>query len=209
MTAVTLKDRRDARRQDRRETILAVAARSFLEKGYAATSMSAIAATLGGSKGTLWSYFPSKEALFEAVLDHQTVAYRRDLEHALDLAGDLRETLTRFCRNFLEKVTSPDALALHRLVQAEHQRFPEVGRIFYERAPRATQRLLSAYLERCIANGWLRPGDSLRMARRLVGLCISDCHQRLMWGVGPASLPEAIEEDVADAVEIFIRAYAA
>ena len=63
--------RREARRQSRREAILDVAAQSFLEHGYAGTTMSAIAATLGGSKGTLWSYFASKEVLFAAVIDRR------------------------------------------------------------------------------------------------------------------------------------------
>ena len=80
--------RREARRNDRREAILAVAYASFLEHGYAATTMSGIAAKIGGSKATLWSYFPSKEALFEAVLDQATAAYRLQLSSLLDPCGD-------------------------------------------------------------------------------------------------------------------------
>src|SRR3954464_10654712 len=53
-------------RGDRRELILDVASEVFLKEGYAATSMSEIAARLGGSKGTLYNYFKSKEELFEA-----------------------------------------------------------------------------------------------------------------------------------------------
>jgi hypothetical protein len=56
--SLTCPSRREARRLSRREAILEVAERSFLEQGYAATTMSAIAAELGGSKGTLWSYLP-------------------------------------------------------------------------------------------------------------------------------------------------------
>lgn len=206
--AVERKTAREARRQDRREAILAVAAGSFLERGYAATSMSAIAAELGGSKGTLWSYFPSKQALFEAVLDYQTAAFRKQLVDVLDPCGDLRATLTRFCEGFLEKVTSPDALALHRLVQAETPRFPEVGEIFYERAPRMTQKLVGAYLERCMGDGRIRSGDPIRMTRRLIGLCLSGCHQRMMLGLEQRPTPEEFDQDVADAVDIFMRAYA-
>src|SRR4026208_346391 len=64
--------RREARRRDRRGAIIGVARRSFLNNGYAATTMSSIAAELGGSKGTLWSYFPGKEELFAAVLRETT-----------------------------------------------------------------------------------------------------------------------------------------
>ncbi len=54
--------RREARRHSRRETILDVAAQWFLEHGYDGTTMSAIATALGGSKGTLWNYFPGSVA---------------------------------------------------------------------------------------------------------------------------------------------------
>ncbi len=48
--------------------ILDAAAEVFLEEGFAAASMSAIAARVGGSKGTLYNYFRSKEELFEAYI---------------------------------------------------------------------------------------------------------------------------------------------
>ena len=53
-------------RDQRREAILNVAREVFFEQGYSAASMSTIAARLGGSKGTLYNYFKSKEELFEA-----------------------------------------------------------------------------------------------------------------------------------------------
>ena len=62
MSEPVLKDRRD----QRREAILEVAREVFTEEGYAAASMSTIAARLGGSKGTLYNYFKSKEELFGA-----------------------------------------------------------------------------------------------------------------------------------------------
>src|SRR3546814_12210672 len=101
--------RREARRRDRRKAILDVASRSFMENGYAATTMSSIAATLGGSKGTLWSYFPCKEALFAAVLDDATTAYRARLAEILAPEGDLAGTLRTLGLNLLTKITPPDS----------------------------------------------------------------------------------------------------
>src|SRR5271170_7231779 len=57
-----------AKRDARREAILEVARQVFFEEGYAAASMSTIAARLGGSKGTLYNYFKSKEELFAAYI---------------------------------------------------------------------------------------------------------------------------------------------
>lgn len=202
------KSRRECRRQDRREAILAVAARSFLEHGYAGTTMSAIAATLGGSKGTLWSYFPSKEELFEAVIDHATIAYRARLSQILSPCGDVELTLRRFCLSLLEKVTSADAIALHRLAVAEAGRFPEMGRIFYNRAPRLTQSMLADFLSGAMERGQLRREDPLRAAQSLTSLSMCGCHQKLVVGLIDRATPELIQADIDHAVRLFMRAYA-
>ena len=200
--------RREARRLDRRETILAVARRSFLEQGYAATTMSGIAAALGGSKATLWSYFPSKEALFEAVLDSATSAYRLEVSTLLHPCGDPERTLRAFCKSYLNKVTSPEAIALHRLVHAEAGRFPEMGAIFYERAPSTIHALLEGFVESAMERGLLRCDDPMRAAKVLTSLCVSGCYQQLLLGQLEAPTPELIAADADAAMDIFLRAYA-
>jgi TetR/AcrR family transcriptional repressor of mexJK operon len=200
--------RRQARREARREAILDVAERYFFEHGYAAATMSGIAATLGGSKGTLWNYFPSKEVLFAAVIDRVTEAFRAQLSLILNPKDGVETALGRFCLEFLRKLTSPEAIALHRLVVGEANRFPEVGRIFYERAPRQTQLLLAAFLEQAMAQGALRQADPLHAARQLTGLCMHGCHQQLLMAVIDSASADAIEADVERAMAVFLRAYA-
>lgn len=200
--------RREARRRDRRDAILTVAARSFLKKGYAATTMSGIAATLGGSKGTLWSYFPSKEELFAATLDHATATYRQGLARILDPTGDLHTTLRHFAINLLEKVTSPEAIALHRLVMSEAGRFPEMGAIFFEHAPRHTRLAIAAFLSGAMQRGLLRDADPELAARTLMILIMSGCHQQLMLGLISSASPGQIETDASFALDSFLRIYA-
>jgi len=201
--------RREARRQSRREAILDVAAQSFLEHGYAGTTMSAIAATLGGSKGTLWSYFASKEVLFAAVIDRVTEAFRAQLSLILNPRDGIEPALRRFCIEFLRKVTSPEAIALHRLVVGETNRFPEIGRIFYERAPRLTQELLAGFLGEAMEAGLLRPDDPLMAARQLNALCMASGHQRMLMGIVETLPPASVETEVDRAMTTFMRAYAA
>jgi TetR/AcrR family transcriptional repressor of mexJK operon len=200
--------RREARRIDRRESILAVARASFLEHGYAATTMSAIASSVGGSKATLWSYFPSKEALFEAVLDSATALFRLQVSTLLDPCGDPERTLRSFCKSFLERITSPEAIALYRLVYAEVGRFPELGQIFYERAPRTIKALLGDFIGAAMERGSLRRDDPMRAAMILTSLCSSGCHQQLLLGLLNAPTAEMIAGDVAAAMDFFLRAYA-
>lgn len=200
--------RRESRRQDRRETIIIAASRHFLEHGYSGTTMSAIAATLGGSKGTLWSYFPSKEELFTAVIDRASADFRSRLSENLDPRGDLSTALRNFSLKLLEKVTSPDAIALNRLVMAEAGRFPEVGRIFHERAPRPTVRLLAHFLSGVMERGQLRRDDPDDAAQILMHMCTARLQQQLLMGLLTETTTAQREKEVDRAVGLFLRAYA-
>ena len=199
--------RREARRETRRDTILEVAGRSFLEHGYAGTTMSGIAAKLGGSKGTLWNYYPSKEVLFGAVLDRATAAFREQLTLTLSPDDSIEAALTKFCSKFLGKLTMPESLALHRLVVGEAARFPEMGRIFYERAPWKTQELLACYLEKAAEKGQIRCEDPFAAAQYLTSLCTARAQQQLLTGVIDTIPPDRIREEVASAVAVFLRAF--
>ena len=199
--------RREARKQDRRQAILDAARESFLEKGFAGTSMSGLLDTLGGSKATLWSYFRSKEELFAAVLDDAVVEHRTLLLACIEPTGDLVDSLTRFCRRFLEKLSSPASLALWRLVAAESGRNPAIGQIFYERAPRHIEAGLTAFIATHMALGELRTGDPIEAARMLISLCTGRQH-RILWGVATAD-PAEVEKDADLTVALFLRAYRA
>jgi len=200
--------RREERRNTRRESILDVAKASFMEQGYAATTMSRIAEILGGSKGTLWSYFPSKDLLFAAVVDRAAHEFRAQLTPILNPEGDVAEVLRSFAREFLQKMTSPQALALYRMVVGEAHRSPEIGRIFYEQAAGRTRQLLADYLSAVMDRGALRRGDPLTVASQLLGLCIYGYHQKLLLGLADHVDQGAIERDTQDGVDAFMRAYA-
>jgi AcrR family transcriptional regulator len=170
--------------------------------------MSGIAARLGGSKGTLWSYFPSKEDLFAAVLDRVARAYRARLSEILDPCGVLRTTLERACLSLLGKVTSPEAVALHRLIIAEGRRFPELARIFFDLAPNNTRLLLADFLRGAMDRGQLRTADPIDAARAMMALVMSGTHQQLLMGRIDTPDQATIAAEAAFTVDIFLRAYA-
>jgi AcrR family transcriptional regulator len=188
--------------------ILTVAQRYFLNHGYAGTTMSGIAAALGGSKGTLWNYFPSKERLFAAVLARVARAYQAQLSQLLDPDEDLDKILLRACLSLIGKVTSPDSIALHRVIISEGGRAPEISKIFFELAPRNTRGLMAHFLEGAMARGQLRTADPTDAARALMALCMAGSHQQLLMSQITAPDPAQIERDAAFAVDIFLRAYA-
>ena len=194
------------RQQDRRAAIIAAARRSFLDKGYAATSMSGLLKTLGGSKTTLWSYFRSKEELFAAVIEDVTASFRQQIETGLLTPGALEETLVDFCRNLTGRLAQPDAVATWRLVMAESGRFPEVGQIFYRQAADQGERALAAFLQGQIDAGRLLDDGALDMARLLMSMHKAELNRRL-WGVEPPASRNA-DAQARRFVGYFLRLFA-
>ena len=82
---------------------------------------------MGGSKGTLWSYFDSKEKLFEAVIEGISLDFRADLLATLETVDAPAGVLNRFVEKFLQKISSPKSIALQRMIISERGRFPVIG----------------------------------------------------------------------------------
>jgi len=197
--------RRDLRKQSRRSAIIREARQAFLRDGYAGMSMSGLIATLGGSKATLWSYFPSKEALFAAVLEDAAGAYARDVGEFLRVSDDPRSGLFELCKSLISKIVSPEPLRLTRLVLAESERFPQVGEIFYAYAVGPMETSVATYLNRHMQEGRLRITAPMAAARILIDLC-NGPQARCLWGA--ESLDEGqIERDAVNIVDVFLRAY--
>ncbi len=78
----------------RRSEILAAAAKVFGQKGYDATHMLDIAKAAGLAKGTLYLYFPSKDAIYEGVIKHAMAELssltEKHVARESDFAGKLR-----------------------------------------------------------------------------------------------------------------------
>lgn len=208
MTLTAAISRREERRDERRDAILDVARDCFLSLGYAATSMSAIAARLGGSKGTLYNYFKSKEELFAAMMERQCLELQDVLFDVSGVGDEPRQRLTHFGRNFLELLLEPMPLAIHRIVVAESERFPELGRAFYDSGPRLVMDRIGAYLSELMDQGLLRRADPLIAAQHFKDLAISGVYQPRLWGVIGDLTPEQMDVQVERGVDTFMRAYA-
>ncbi|AOR76852.1 TetR/AcrR family transcriptional regulator [Novosphingobium resinovorum] len=127
--------KREANKARKRAEIVQVASGMFLEQGYAETTMSAIADTVGGSKATLWAHFASKEELFTAVVDLHVEAFARDVEDVLTGQTFSVPALRRACLRFIDCLLRDNSVMLYRLVVSEGERFPEIKETFYTRGP--------------------------------------------------------------------------
>src|SRR4030095_10684727 len=110
-----------------RESFLTAALESFLDKGYAATSIEAIARDAGVAKITIYRQFENKEALFREVV-HRAVSSARETMQATVVRPDAdeRQVLLDLIERMYLSATEPKTLALLRLVIAEAVRFPEL-----------------------------------------------------------------------------------
>jgi AcrR family transcriptional regulator len=88
--------------QRRRRQILEVAMRRFANDGYAATDVQFVADEISVGKGTIYRYFPSKEALFLAAVDQGMQQLNAALDAAAEKAGTAIERVELCIRAYLK-----------------------------------------------------------------------------------------------------------
>ena len=202
-STVTLDDAAAARRK----AFVDAAREGFFANGYAGTTMSSIASKVGGSKTTLWSYFPSKEELFEAVVDDIVDQYGHMLTIDLPVDQPVPDVLRGFGTILMTKLTATPLLSLFRLVVGEAERFPHLAETFYDRGPRRGKARAAEWAAEKMARGELRMGNPMRAVQHFSGLCQSGVYQFAVLGMAEGTDPERLAAEVDDAVETFCRAW--
>jgi AcrR family transcriptional regulator len=191
----------------KRLAILNAASAVFREVGFERASMADIRARIGGSKATLYNYFPSKEKLFFEVM-HQ--AKTHELEQTAGSlnpeADDLKQELVRFGQKFLTVLYSPEAIAIRHLTIAESRR-SDSGKLSYERAVVPVEKQVAEFLRRGMKRGEIRTADAKIAAIHLLSLLESELLQRVLLGVLESVKPEVISGAVRRAVEVFMSGY--
>src|SRR5271157_5070280 len=190
----------------KRRQIMEGARQVFLSGGFDGASMNDVARAAGVSKGTLYAYFDSKDELFEAII---RVEYAQAAERLCTFKreGDVREMLTDFGVRLISRMAEPATLALARVVIAAAEKFPNIGRAFYEAGPLYGASRLAAELENLQKLGALKVPDPERAAWQFVDLCQSYVYKRLLFGVVESLSAEEIEAAVKAGVDVFFRAY--
>jgi AcrR family transcriptional regulator len=191
----------------KRKQIIEGARRVFFGHGFEAASMGEIARAAKVSKGTLYVYFDSKEALFSAIIEES----KRDAaEHAfeLDETADVRTTLTALATYLLRKISAPGHVALLRMVIGAAEKFPDLARIFFRAGPEQGARKLAGYFAAEAARGRLAVEDPEIAAWQFLGMCN---HPTLIGVVLAAQEPPDAARTLALAeatVATFLAAYA-
>jgi TetR/AcrR family transcriptional repressor of mexJK operon len=192
--------------------LLAVARQVFLAHGYPSATMDAVAAGARISKQTLYRRYPSKDALFAAVVrdwvDQGHDAMRPHLQALLD-APDIAEGLLRLARVLQTGILSPPVLQMRSLVAAEAERFPDVAADYLARSWHRNQLLLSNALRELADRGALHVADPDVAAEQFTWLVIAAPLNRLTLQAGAQPAADRHLESIAtEAVTTFLSRFA-
>jgi TetR/AcrR family transcriptional repressor of mexJK operon len=208
---MTISDYASDRATRKRDEILAAAREAFTNEGYMGTSMDAVAAHAGASKRTVYQYFRDKEQLFAAaVLDTVDRGYEYCKPRILALAetDDVQTAIREHARATITGLTNPELLKMRRLVIAEAERFPAIGREYYQRSWVSTLELFADALRTLTRRGLLAVEDPDRAAYIFTWLIASIPANKVAF-LGDASLdpPDELAAQADEAARVFLAAY--
>lgn len=188
------------RTEEKRQEIVRVAARLFGEVGYERTSMSAIAARVGGSKATLYGYFASKEDLLRAVLDQDVSEETDRLMQEFTSEKDLRSGLVRLGIAYL---TGHPA----RSTSIRNVANQPIAREFYEGVLRPAWQRLADRFAAMMKEGRLKFADPWIAAMHWKGLTEWDMLERHLLCADLGASPNDIVTAATAAADAFLKVY--
>lgn len=190
------------------EQIYAAAKQIFMESGYEAASMDAVAARAGVSKATIYVHFEGKQALFEAIIRRHTETLFSHIQLP-DKIVDLRQALTVLARSFVEMILKPDALSMYRVVAAEAARQPEIGEAFYAAGPAYARQKVGEYMLTLARRGLMKMDEveAPMLANLFLSMLAGDCHASAMFGRGQDK--DCLDKQIQTAVDLIASRYGA
>jgi len=197
------------RRGRKFDQVLAGARDVFLAQGFEGASVDDIARAAGVSKATLYSYFPDKRLLFTEVASCEC---SRQADHALtviDMTGPPRQVLEQCARHFLGFILSDFGQSIFRICVAEGDRFPDLGRQFYNSGPAVMRRAMVGYIRSAVERGDLIVEDYDLAADQFAELCKADLWPRMIFNITAQFQPEEIDRVIHGAIDTFLARYGA
>jgi len=190
-------------------TVLQAARKVFLAHGFSNATTDMIQREAGVSKSTVYAHFANKETLFSAVVQTECFSTSTSMRTIRYKPGQLRDVLHEVANVYLNVVLSKSGAALARMVIAEVERFPNLGKIFYESGPRASIKVVANIMGSANEAGDLELGSltSEAAARIFIGSVRSEL--QLYYLTHPDDMPTKAQKDqwITFIVDTFTRAY--
>lgn len=185
--------------------ILEAAKRMFTLHGFDRTSMDQIASEAGVSKLTVYSHFGDKEALFAAAVKSHCETQLPDALFEPSPDTPLRQRLLEIARAFFTMVSSPEAVAGHRIMCSPQVTGSPLSEIFWKAGPERTKTVFARLLQDRIDAGQLEIPDVAMASGQFFTLIKGEAHARMVFGYCAETY--TVEEHLAACVDMFLRAY--
>lgn len=174
------------RAEARPDEVLDAALALFVEKGFAATRVEDIAGRAGLSKGAVYLYFPSKEAILEGLVKR---AVRPIADNALgfleNYAGDPRPVIGTVLKMIAGRLGDPRLIAIPRLLVREMVNFPELAQMYRREVLDRVIPAVSALIASGVREGYFRPVDPELTLRSVIGPVIAHMLMSELFGIRP------------------------
>jgi TetR/AcrR family transcriptional repressor of mexJK operon len=197
----------EIRRGRKYDQVLEGARAVFMAAGFEGASVDEIARSAGVSKATLYSYFPDKRLLFLEVVRAECLRQADEAVAEIDPDAPPEAVLHFGARKIVAFYTSEFGRGVLRLRAAESERFPDLGRQFYEAGPAMARERIGDYLSAACARGALAIDDIPLAADQFVKLCEADLFDRVTCGVQTRFTEAEIARVIDGAVAMFLARY--
>ena len=185
--------------RERQASIIATAAALFAAKGFSGTTTKEIAKTAGVSEALVFKHFPTKRALYAAILAEK--AQFSELLEAVEEAADKKDddrVFTLLAGYRIRRGADPTLLRLLLFSALEQH---EQSAMFFRKQYRVFYYFLAGYIRRRIDDGAFRPTDPLLAARAFFGIIV---HHRLIHDIFGMPMHRSYEDTVATYVDLFL-----
>ena len=192
------------RAASRTEELLEAALEVFADQGFARARLEDVAKRAGVTKGTVYLYFDSKEALFrELVRTKIATSIAAGEQFVREYQGPTRELLVGFMHRYWSVMMRPANARLARLLLSELGNFPDLARFYHKEVVRV-RGVIATIIERGVSRGEFRPVSPALAARALQALCVHLTQQQSFFRApGEASADDA--EALAGMVDLYLH----
>ncbi len=193
-------------KDEKRMAAVKAATELFFEQGYERTSLQQVAKRADVSTATLFKRYPTKAALFEAIVE-QFWLVENKCEGAPP-AGTPRAGLRKIGLDYARRMRRPEMVAIYRLIIAEALRFPDLGQMLFDKGKGPYLDWLSAYLDAEVQAGELAVPDIPDAARAFLAGIAGQAFWPELVGPGCGGTDEEMIEIVDEAVTTMLARYA-
>ena len=189
--------------------LLDVATRLFMERGFDATSIDAVAEAAQVSKLTVYSQYRDKRGLFEAVLKREIARWLAPLSIAAETqfnnisTASLERRLVDLGRQMLILSSNPGAGALSRILAAQAINFPDLAELAYEEGWSKAVSTTAQLFDHLKAEGSLQFGDTSVAAEAFLNIVIGQATRRSMYGI--VIDPKIQDKRLRAAIKLFLN----